>query len=458
MNFDELRACLAQPIANLKDAGTCAMLPELCAELGLPAHPDEGSKAQRISASFDAVQDYELGSVAEKFLAVRKPAAALRNEIQDLLWANSGVPEISKRVRREVAQALYSFDLYLNRKGFDELLDELWILDEIEWKSFLTAAPTLRDLIERHVHSNPEDWPAEMLFEKLGALEASDRRFALFLEGLASGDVRPDDASQRAFVAVVNGALQGEGLELQEIGTAHGYASFTLVMKHNSAIGRPKTLIFASPVKPDLRFRDVVTSEIEIVTNADKVLVYDRAIGSTGLTWSDLQSWWADSKNIACEREAKASLYMRLCQSLPDNSPPQALFFDAYHRSFKSAIPSLPALLPEVWLHWDPRSVRERGQDALARSRMDFLLLLPYGVRVVLEIDGKQHYSDERGRASPSAYAAMVGADRELKLAGYHVFRFGAAELDGESGRELVKEFFDRLFARFSISVAASPA
>lgn len=25
------------------------------------------------------------------------------------------------------------------------------------------------------------------------------------------------------------------------------------------------------------------------------------------------------------------------------------------------AVPNLPALLPEVWLHWDPRTVKERG-------------------------------------------------------------------------------------------------
>ncbi|MFB7225150.1 hypothetical protein [Streptomyces sp. NPDC056227] len=29
-----------------------------------------------------------------------------------------------------------------------------------------------------------------------------------------------------------------------------------------------------------------------------------------------------------------------------------------------------PALLPEVWLHWDPKTVEERGPEALLRSRM----------------------------------------------------------------------------------------
>ena len=46
---------------------------------------------------------------------------------------------------------------------------------------------------------------------------------------------------------------------------------------------------------------------------------------------------------------------------------------------FGEAIPDLPALLPEVWLHWDPQTVSERGREALLRFRMDFLLLLPGG-------------------------------------------------------------------------------
>ena len=58
-------------------------------------------------------------------------------------------------------------------------------------------------------------------------------------------------------------------------------------------------------------------------------------------------------------------------------------------------MPDLPALLPEVWLHWDPKTVAERGPNALLRFRMDFLLLLPAGARIVVEVDGKYHYADQ---------------------------------------------------------------
>lgn len=106
----------------------------------------------------------------------------------------------------------------------------------------------------------------------------------------------------------------------------------------------------------------------------------------------------------------------------------------------------LPALVPEVWLHWDPKTVKQRGRDALLRFRMDFLLLLPNRIRVVLEVDGKHHYSDEGGRGCPVKYANMMADDRELRLSGYEVHRFGAAELDDRTGTETAVKFFRELF------------
>jgi hypothetical protein len=103
----------------------------------------------------------------------------------------------------------------------------------------------------------------------------------------------------------------------------------------------------------------------------------------------------------------------RRCNRGARGSPPQRLLFESYFKHFKQSIPLLPALLPEVWLHWDPKTVRERGADALLRFRMDFLMLLPNNVRVVIEVDGKHHYADAHGVANSVAYAAMVAADRE---------------------------------------------
>src|SRR5262249_59191424 len=64
---------------------------------------------------------------------------------------------------------------------------------------------------------------------------------------------------------------------------------------------------------------------------------------------------------------------------------------------------------------------------------MDFLLLLARHRRVVLEVDGLQHYADSDGRASPARYAQMAAADRELRLAGYEVYRLGGHEIADRS-------------------------
>ena len=298
---------------------------------------------------------------------------------------------------------------------------------------------SLRSEINQHVHRNPEDWSPEDLFDRLGAFVASHRRFALFLEGLASADVRPDEAAQRRFVQIVNEPLRRCGVELRECDSEGGYPVFAIVSTRAQPKGQPKNLIFASSIKPDLRFRDAVNNDIEIVTNADKVLVYDRPISIDGLRWRDLQLWWSETNQIADSDEAKKTVYLRLRDSLPTNSPPQVLLFETFYRGFGSAVPNLPALLPEVWLHWDPKTVKERGPQALSRFRMDFLLLLPRGARVVVEVDGKHHFAHEDGQADGIRYATMVAADRELKLAGYEVFRFGAEELLADTAREVVK-------------------
>jgi hypothetical protein len=42
----------------------------------------------------------------------------------------------------------------------------------------------------------------------------------------------------------------------------------------------------------------------------------------------------------------------------------------------------------------------------------------------------------------------MVAADRDLRLAGYEIYRFGGRELQGEAGKALVEAFFYRLLQK----------
>lgn len=429
-----------------------------CERLGLPEPPAEDghSKRDRVSLSLAALADADLPAVAERIVAGTMPLAsgpAVRYAIEDVLWVGRGDPEIPKRTRREIAR---DFDLDAVRRNADRfmaLLDGLWVLGS-PLELWTDGSSSLRGQIDRHVLRNPGDWSAEDLFEKIGAFGAVDTRFARFLEGLASADVVPDEPAQRGVVAVVNQHLRGVGAELRETGTDGGYPVFSVVSIRAARARTPKNLIFASPDKPDIRFANAIDNDIEIVTNADKVLVYDRNIGPGGLRWRDLQEWWKDKEQIADDVKAKRSLYRRLAGSLPASSPPQRNLFGLYHEIHGAAVHDLPALLPEVWLHWDHKTVQQRGRDALLRFRMDFLFLLPHGERIVLEVDGSSHYASPDGkRPDPVRYADGVRGDRELKLAGYEVFRFGATELqDPEQARVLLGHFFADLFQRFGVT------
>lgn len=304
------------------------------------------------------------------------------------------------------------------------------------------------------VTSKPQEYDAYShaeLLDEFDFMEWPDKRVFLFLERLVHPAVRSDEADQREWVRFLNQFIEVDGFRLVETEQISRRPVFAVQRLSVERAARPKNVIFASRVKPDLRFRDAVSNDVEIVTNADKVLVYDRPIGPDGLRWRDLQAWWSESQGITDEEAAKVSLYKRMRSCLPASSPPQRFLFEQFFRSFGSHVPNLPALLPEVWLHWDPKTVQERGPDALARFRMDFLLLMPGNGRVVVEVDGKEHYSED-GRASPTRYAAMVAADRELRLAGYEMYRLGAAELRGEDGQERARAFFEALFRRHGVT------
>ncbi|MGC0211984.1 MULTISPECIES: hypothetical protein [Streptomyces] len=459
-----LRQLLDGVVSHHLSGNTHATLNAAFADLAMPEVPKEaGSLRVRIERSFAQVSADELPQVAHRILARGSLTAATRNGIQDLLWAESSTPEIPKRIRRELARSLDLADMARHEARFMTLLERFWVLDREESLADLllpsvNRPPGLRQDIQQHVFRNPEDWSAEDLFEHLGAFEAGDARFARFLESAVSADVLLDEPAQRHLVAQINGQIRAVGIELRETGSDGGYPLFSMVSTRLADNRRPKNVIFASLTKPDIRFLSAVDNDIEIVGDPGNVLVYDREITGDGISWRDLQAWWQETQKIADEAEAKKSLYHRLRRSLPGNSPGQRNLFELYHHILGPAVYDLPALLPEVWLHWDHKTVHQRGPEALLRSRMDFLLLLPHGQRVVLEVDGSQHYTRDDGQVPDShKYAEMVAGDRDLKLRGYEVFRFGHDELkDAENARPLLQEFLPALFQSFEVNGRAS--
>lgn len=216
-----------------------------------------------------------------------------------------------------------------------------------------------------------------------------------------------------------------------------------------------KNLIFAANgPKHEIVFDDAIRNEIKIVKNQEYCLVYDRPLVEEGLLWEELVDWWRDQEDLhnLTRSEQCHNLFDRLKISLGDNHP-ENLLLDTYYSYFYEKLKEkLPALIPQVYLHYDPYTSKQlKGVKRLSRERMDFLLLLPYRKNIVIEIDGKQHYS-ENGKASPKLYAEMVAEDRRLRLAGYELYRFGGYEFcDGEKAKRTVENFFDDLFKLHSI-------
>ena len=120
-------------------------------------------------------------------------------------------------------------------------------------------------------------------------------------------------------------------------------------------------------------------------------------------------------------------LHNRLRKSLGEN-PVKLRVFDACAMRYRGQF-EIPALVPQVYLHFDPATQLARRTagpvgSPLARQRMDFLILFSSRHRVVIEVDGKQHFAKDE-IASPCLYSNLVAEDRPLRLAGYEVYRFG---------------------------------
>ena len=314
---------------------------------------------------------------------------------------------------------------------------------------------------QRHSHLAPLRLHAEItetLWEHVSALQLEH---ACDLLGMPTcpPDVQPM-ASKRTYV---RGRLKGLGLpELVEIARAivaeyddaKRLAALLAPPGFSGVDGELKNLIFAAHgPKPRIVLRDAINNVIEIVEHADKCLVYDRPLNGAGLSWGDLVRWWSATALDAGDQPNR-SLYRRLLASL--DSPVEQVFFSAYGARYgQPGADERPALIPQVYLHYDPYTLRElanRDGQVLKRQRMDFLLLLADRSRVVIEIDGKQHYADGDA-ASPRLYAEMVSEDRRLRLAGYEVYRWGGAELhpdDSEAPRR-VEAFFDELLERHEV-------
>jgi hypothetical protein len=281
--------------------------------------------------------------------------------------------------------------------------------------------------------------------------------------GLDDGEADEAMASKRSYVRsrisdyTMDQLCQLGARVVEQHWLPHLWGLLQVLAGRHAGVSSPfKNLIFASDgPKPEVVLADAVSNTIEISKNAEFCLVYDRPLDQNGLSWRQLVTWWTDTHAEAgtSEQDAARELYRRLRRSLDldrkssDPPGPERQVFRAYGDLLSEHGFDLPALIPQVYLHYDPYTrAQRRTPGPLPRQRMDFLMLMRRRWRLVLECDGKHHYAEDDGRASPRRYAEMVAADRELHLAGYEVVRFGGAEFQSqEQSLPMLRRYFMRL-------------
>jgi hypothetical protein len=436
--LESLKANIAAALSSAKAYN----LPKLCTDVGLA----EGDESEAFSSKhYYVLRRLQILS-REQTIAVGKqaieryPSFQLEETLDLIEPPQDGV--ISVITRRHVIDELSGMGDLAGGMHISEFLGRMLPLAEMPYEGGTIHRTSLNDAVFQHMVRN-EDWSYKDFFDFANVLKLSERRFRSILEAVVHPEVRTGD-DQRRFVEAINPFILRDGFELLPIEQTAGYPVFRIVKK-GGVTGHCKNLIFAANgPKPELVLADALNNDIRIVKNQDYCLVYDRPIGFEGLLWSDLVLWWS---SISPSEKPERDFYKRLYASLA--SEPEKRLFRLYFEICRDAFKEgMPALIPQVYLHYDPYTFRELpGGSALVRQRMDFLLLLPYRQRVVIEIDGKQHYADGE-KASPKRYAEMASEDRSLRLLGYEVYRFGGAELMEHNARATTKEFFSRLLKR----------
>ncbi|MCB9230024.1 MAG: hypothetical protein H6581_00025 [Bacteroidia bacterium] len=287
--------------------------------------------------------------------------------------------------------------------------------------------------------------PLIEILEGRAFYELLDSQVFEFLEILVHPIVRIEH-EQTILRDQINSIIRTDDLQLECDKIISGAFTYKVVSR-DGVKGKIKNLIFASNgYKPEIVIKDALNNDLEIIKNKDSVLVFEEDIPNDGLMWVDLVKWWAKVKKQPRNQELAQDLKNRLYESL-DSKPEQDFFISYYKKYAKILGKNLPALIPQVYLHYDPYTVKRHGISYLLRQRMDFLMIFSHKQRVVIEIDGKQHYAVNE-IASPEKYSEMIRLDRELKFLNYDVYRLGGFELTYNTD-ETIETFFNSIFEKY---------
>lgn len=321
--------------------------------------------------------------------------------------------------------------------------------------------------IARHMDSF-DDWNFSFLFDTVLELtKVPDEKFIYFCEQYVHPIFRRSyfdeekeehiDVSNEC-IAAINKGLADVGLELKVSSQTAGRNVYKALPTTQGAHEPIKNIIFAAKYKPDIVIDDALSNDIKVV-NANGALIYDQGIPVDGISWELLVNWYTLLDIEYTEKMMAKYFYDSL------DSGAERLFFKGYIEFIKEKGKHFPALIPQVYMYYDPKTKMQREINIFEHQKMDFMMVLRPNQRIVIEIDGYQHYAEDdvapgtqyKHYASPQRYAEMMKAHREMSLAGYEVYRFGGHELwvnDYTTESEIVnkiKEFFKALFEKYYV-------
>ena len=132
--------------------------------------------------------------------------------------------------------------------------------------------------------------------------------------------------------------------------------------------------------KPEIIFTDALANIIT-VRNEDKCLIYNKPILNEALTWRQMVKWFEEKYGITANAE---KIYIdRLRESFGIASPPEITFFDVYLEWMHEMGDDVPALIPQVYVYYDPLTKNEREWKKIFEHQIfDFFML--FHVRVIL--------------------------------------------------------------------------
>ena len=317
-----------------------------------------------------------------------------------------------------------------------DFLARLYDLDKLpSTDSRYTTA--FQDIVQHRVMN--EDWDDDWIFhDSRFGLADSDEALLQFLAEMLHPAVRTDPAEVERLHNFLNTVLAHDGYELVQVDDISGAPLFAPRRIGAGVRGTMKNLIFAAiGPKPEIVLIDAVNNDLRITGNAQGCLMYDRPLAAHGLTWAELTAWWADREGMASApaREVSSACTggwtIRWATTAP-NGGSCAPTRDRYVRArpgHPGADPAgLPALRPA---HAQALPARRGTADPPAHGLPDAAAAPgPGGNRVRRRAAlRRRRRATQTPYANPRRYAEMVAEDRELRLAGYEVYRFGGVEL-----------------------------